>query len=320
MTLRRMFERKGFELVGAVDKAPDLEDKDVGDLLKEPRAKGIRVRTDLGKAVRDTQPDVCMVMTVSDIARIEGQVNEILKAGAHVVSTCEELSYPWERDAAISRRIDELARSVGKCVLGTGVNPGFLMDFLPQTLSGLCHRVDTITVERHQDASVRRLPFQRKIGAGLSVSAFEEKYREGSLRHVGLEESIHLIASQLGWTLERTEDIVEPIIATEEWRGEHLSVAVGDALGVRQTGRGFRDGKAVITLDFQAGVGLPNPRDRVIIEGEPRIESTIEGGVQGDIATCSLALNACHSIMKAPPGLHNMATQPGICWYSGMQA
>jgi hypothetical protein len=317
MTLRYLYARKGFEVVAAVDKSPDLIGKDLGDLLNEASAKGIVVSADLGAAIRETQPDVCLLMTVSDLARIEGQIAEVLKNGSNVVSTCEELAFPWERDAEIASRIDKLARENGKAVLGTGVNPGFLMDFLPQTLTGLCHHVETVLVERHQDASNRRLPFQRKIGAGLTVEAFQQRYREGSLRHVGLEESIHLIAARLGWKLDKTEDIIEPIIATEEWKSEHLTVAVGEALGVKQTGRGFRNGKVVITLDFQAAVGLQNPKDRIVIEGEPRIDSTITGGVQGDIATCSLALNTCSSILRATPGLHNMASLPGVSWYSG---
>lgn len=316
MTVRRLLDRRGFELVGVVDKSPDLVGKRLSELVG-PEAGEIVVEADLGGTIRRTRPDVCLIMTVSDLVRIVPQVEEALDAGVHVVSTCEELSYPWERDRTLAERLDARAKAAGLAVLGTGVNPGYMMDFLPQTLSGLCHQVDSVLVERYQDASSRRLPFQRKIGAGLSLEAFRKKFEEGTLRHVGLEESVHLIASQLGWTLDRTADVLEPVVATESWSGEHLRVEAGQAMGVRQVGSGYRGDREVIRLVFHAAVGEPNPRDRVVIEGEPRIDSTIAGGVQGDVATCSIALNTCHTIRKAAPGLHHMASLPPVCWYSG---
>lgn len=253
-------------------------------------------------------------MTVSDLVRIESQIVEAVTAGAHVVTTCEELAYPWVRDPKLAARLDQLAKNKGRSILGTGVNPGFLMDFLPTTLTGLCHQVDSVLVERHQNASNRRLPFQNKIGAGLTPEAFEKKFQEGSLRHVGLEESIHFIASQLGWKLDRAEDVLEPILATSEVKTEHFSVPEGHALGVRQIGTGYRNGEKAIRLDFRAALELPDPRDRIVIEGQPRIDSTIAGGVQGDIATCSITLNACRRIQNATPGLHHMSSLPGFSW------
>lgn len=317
MTLKRLLGREGFEVVAAVDRAPHLVGKRLPEVVGQEGTPDLVIEADLRAAVERTKPDACIVMTVSDLKRIEPVIEAALLGGAHVVSTCEELSYPWERDREISTRIDALAKKQGKVVLGTGVNPGFLMDYLPQTLTGVCHRVDSVLVERFQDASSRRLPFQQKIGAGLTLAEFEKKRQEGTLRHVGLEESMHLIAAQFGWKLDRTEDILEPIVAKEEWKGEHMTVPAGNALGVLQTGRGYRNGKEVITLVFHAAVGTPNPRDRIVIRGEPSIDSTIAGGVQGDVATCSIVLNACKTVQRAAPGLQHMGSIPSICWYGG---
>ncbi len=317
MTLKRLFGRQGFELVAAVDRAPHLAGKKLAEVVEHSDTPDLTVEADLQSAIERTRPDACILMTVSDLKRIESQIEAALLGGTHVVSTCEELSFPWQRDGAIAGRLDALAKKQGKVVLGTGVNPGFLMDYLPQTLTGVCDHVDAVRVERYQDASSRRLPFQQKIGAGLTLEAFRKKQQEGTLRHVGLEESMHLIASQFGWTLDRTEDRLEPIIATQEWRGEHMTVPAGDALGVLQTGRGFRDGVEVITLVFHAAVGTPDPRDRIVISGEPAIDSTISGGVQGDVATCSIVLNACNTVQRAAPGLQHMGSIPSICWYGG---
>ncbi len=318
MLLRHLAARRGFELVGLADKAPHLAGKSLADVARISELQNLPIHASIEQAVRETKPDVCIIMTVSDLVRIEDQIKEAISAGTHVVSTCEELSFPWVRDAALAERLDQLARKHGKSILGTGVNPGFLMDFLPVTLTGLCHHVDSILVERYQNASARRLPFQAKIGAGLTMAEFEKKRLEGTLRHVGLEESLRFMAAQLGWVLDRAEDVLEPVLAPSEIVTPNFTVPAGNAIGVRQTGSGYRDGRKVIELVFHAALELKNPRDRIVIEGEPRIDSTIAGGVQGDVATCSITLNACHRIVNATPGLHLMSSLPGFSWKDGV--
>jgi 2,4-diaminopentanoate dehydrogenase len=187
------------------------------------------------------------------------------------------------------------------------VNPGFLMDFLPLALTGVCRRVSKVTVERIQDARFRRIPFQKKIGAGLTRVEFARKADEGTLRHVGLTESVQMIAAALGWKLDSTEDVLEPIVAEHRVETPAMTIESGDCLGVSQTGRGLRNGKEVVTLVFKAAIGLENPRDRVLIDGEPGIDATIAGGVNGDIATCAMVANAIPVVVKARPGLRTMA-------------
>jgi 4-hydroxy-tetrahydrodipicolinate reductase len=248
-----------------------------------------------------------VLTTSSSIEKVCPQVLEIVEYGINVVSTCEELSYPWITSLELSEEIDTKAKEKGVSVLSTGVNPGFLMDFLPSALTGVCRNVDTVLVERIQDAQFRRIPFQKKIGAGLTTDEFEQKIQEGTLRHVGLTESMHMIASCFGWTLDKTEDIIEPIIAEQETVTDAMTVAQGNARGVSQTGRGWMNGHEVITLVFRAAIGEPDPRDRIVINGEPNIDSTIKGGVNGDVATCAIAVNAIPAVVKARPGLRTMA-------------
>ncbi|MBE7559402.1 dihydrodipicolinate reductase [bacterium] len=317
LTVPFILERASLELVGAVDIDPQLAGRDVGELAGLGRVLGVKVRPDLEKTLRDTEAHVCILTTVSDLARLKPQLETAIRAGAYVVSTCEELSYPWTTAPDFCHQIDQLARENGVAVLGTGVNPGFLMDFLPQALTAVCRKVERVIVQRVQDASKRRIPFQKKIGAGLSLEEFAQKIKDGTLRHVGLTESLHMIASQFGWKLERTQDVIEPVVASERWVGETMTVQPGMALGVLQTGRGFRDGQEVITLVFRASVGEPDSYDRVLIEGEPRIDSTIKGGVHGDTATCAITVNAIRSIMKAAPGLHTMVDVPSVAWFEG---
>jgi 4-hydroxy-tetrahydrodipicolinate reductase len=189
------------------------------------------------------------------------------------------------------------------------------MDFLPLVITSICKDVQKLTVERIQDAQFRRVPFQEKIGAGLTVLEFEEKSRAGNLRHVGLTESMHLIASGLGWKLERTEDIVEPVLASQRMVTETCTIGVGKALGVNQIGRAFVDNQEVITLVFRAAIGEPEPRDRIIVRGDPDIDMVISEGINGDIATCAIIVNAIPVVIQAPPGLRTMADIAPISFF-----
>lgn len=307
------FARAGMRVVGAVDKDPSLVGKSLAALcgVKGP---DVVVTDSLSDAVKRGKPDALVLTTVSDMSRIAQQLEEVLALRLPVVTTCEELSYPWDTSPDLAARVDRLARSAKVAVLGTGVNPGYLMDTLPIALTAVCQRVDSITVSRVQDAQFRRVPFQKKIGAGLTLEEFERKRVDGTLRHVGLTESMHMIASRMGWALDRTEDELSPIVARRKLVTPSLTVGRGQAAGVQQIGRGWAGGVKRITLVFRASVGEPDPADTVQIAGEPNVVSTIPGGVNGDVATCAITLNAIRTVLDAKPGLRTMADVPLVSW------
>lgn len=304
-------ERSNLQIVGAVDLAPEMAGRDLGELCGLGRSLGVCVTGSLD-AVQDDGADVAVITTVSEFPALKPLLEQVLQKRLNVVSTCEELSYPWQTHPDLSKAVDAQAREQGVSVLATGVNPGFLMDFLPTAATAVCREVHKIRIERIQDATFRRIPFQQKIGAGLSVEAFEQRVSTRKLRHVGLTESMHMIAARLGWRLDRTEDIIEPVLAQTEVSAGVGTIRPGMATGVSQIGRGYIDGEAVLTLVFRATIGEQQPRDRVIIEGTPELTLTIPGGVNGDIATCSIVVNAIPSVVNAPPGLHTMIDIPPI--------
>ncbi|MFH1024389.1 MAG: dihydrodipicolinate reductase [Planctomycetota bacterium] len=307
-------ERPVFRIVGAVDTDPSLAGKTLGDLAEVKRL-AVPVRASLKEALTGGKPDAVILTTVSDMARIVPQLEAILEFNLPVVSTCEELSFPWKTSPDLAARVDAAARRAGVAVLGTGVNPGYLMDTLPVCLTAVCQKVEAVRVSRIQDASVRRIPFQRKIGAGMSLDAFEAKRRTGTLRHVGLTESMHLIAARMGWTLDRTEDVLTPVVTKTRIVTEAMTIEAGQAAGVQQIGRGFAGGVERITLTFRAAIGEPHPEDAVEIAGTPPIRSVIPGGVNGDIATCAITLNAIPRILEATPGLKTMIDVPIVSWF-----
>lgn len=313
--VRSAVVRGSFRIVGAVDTDPAKIGRDLGTLCGlEPL--GIPVAGSLNEALRGKAAQAAVVTTVSSLAAFEPQLTELAKAKIPVVSTCEELSFPWRTQPQLARRIDRLCREAGIACVGTGVNPGFLMDYLPTVLTGLCQTVTGVRVWRVQDASIRRVPFQQKIGAGLTLKEFEAKHRAGTLRHVGLPESVDFVAARLGWRLDRVTESLEPIVAERDVTTGYKPIAQGMARGVFQVGRGFAGGTEVITLTFRAAVGEPESYEEVRIEGEPSFSSRIAGGINGDLATCAVTLNAVRSILEVGPGLKTMADLPVPSWFS----
>jgi 2,4-diaminopentanoate dehydrogenase len=307
-------ERANIQIVGAIDTDPAKAGQDIGTLAGLSPL-GVKVTADMNQVLGKGEVDVVMLTTTSSLAKTYDQLVQLLPYGVNVVSSCEELSYPWLADTELSTKIDQLAKANNVAVLGTGVNPGFLMDFLPVVMTGVCRNVRKVLVERIQDATLRRVPFQKKIGAGLTVQGFHDKVKEGTLRHVGLTESIQMIASKLGWKLDHTEDIISPIIAERQIKTESMVIEAGNVLGVQQIGRGIVAGEELITLVFRAAIAEPEVRDRIVIEGTPSIDSSIKGGVNGDVATCAILVNAIPAIVNARPGLRTMVDiEPPHCF------
>jgi 2,4-diaminopentanoate dehydrogenase len=314
---RQLATRKGFKIAGGIDIDPAKLGQDLGDVIEFERKLKVRVTNDAAGALKRTRPDVAVLCTSSALKKVMPQIETILKARVPIVSTTEELSYPVGKNRALAKRIDQLAKKAKVAVLGTGVNPGFVMDALPIALTGICERVDSIRIDRIQDARVRRLPFQQKIGSGLTTDQFQKKVDDESVRHVGLAESVTMIADAFGWKLDEVTDNIKPKIADRTVQSEFLAVDPGYVCGIVQEGIGWKDGKAIITLHMEAYLGAPESFDAVVIEGVPRIEQKISGGVHGDIATASITVNSIPKVIGAPPGLRTMRDMALPSWFSG---
>ncbi len=301
--------RPGIHTAAAVDKKSHLAGMDLAQTYGATPG-GVIIQEDLEEALADNPVDVAIISTVSDMKGITPQIEAVAKLGIPVVSTCEELFFPWDEAPELANHIDAVAKENGIPVVGTGVNPGFLMDALPTVLTTLCQRVDSIEVNRFQDAQYRRIPFQRKIGAGLSITDFETKKEQGSIRHVGLTESMQFIAHRMRWQLDHIEETLNPVIAERDIETSALKINKGQVTGVSQIGRAYAKDQLKITLIFQATVGEPVSYDEIFIKGEPNINSKIQGGVNGDIATAATILNVVPQLLNATPGLKTMGDIP----------
>jgi 2,4-diaminopentanoate dehydrogenase len=315
--VKQVAARPGFKIVGAIDIDAAKVGRDVGDVVGLSKRIGAKVSDDAAKALKAAKPDVVMLCTTSSIKAVLPQIETVLKAKVPVVSTTEELSYPGYTHIRQARQIHAMAKKAKVAVLGTGVNPGFAMDTLPIALSAVCERVDRIVVQRIQDARIRRLPFQQKIGAGLTTEQFQKKVDDGTVRHVGLTESIAMIADAMGWTLDRITDEIQPKLATVTISSEYLAVDPGYVAGIIQDGVGYRKNEPVIKLHMEAYLGSPETFDSVDIEGSPNLSMKIAGGIHGDVATASIAVNSIPKVLQAPPGLHTMRDLPLPSFFSG---
>jgi hypothetical protein len=303
---RLALQKNSLRLIGGVDIDPDKAGKDIGRLLGLDHDIGVVVEKDASKVLSRAGADVILHSTSSSLTHVKDQILSCIDAGTHVVSTTEELSYPFSRSCELARLIDKEAKLRGVSVLGTGVNPGFVMDTLPIFLSTICQQVKSVEVTRILDASTRRLPLQKKIGAGLTVGQFEKEVDEGRLGHVGLLESVAMLSDGLGLGVTRSEQTVEPVIAEIDLETQYLTVKKGEVAGIRNIGRGYRGQKLAILLHLEMYVGAKDSKDKVVIKGNPNMEFVVEGGTPGDTATAAMVVNAIPKVIEAKPGLLSM--------------
>lgn len=302
-TAKAVLEHPGMELVGAVDINPEKIGQDVGSVFGLPN-RGIIIRPTLEQAMEGIEADVALHCTGSNLPSVSGQILELLNAKLHVISTCEELSWPWHRYPELAEKIDQAARRTGKIVTGTGVNPGFAMDLLPAILNNASLDVTTVRVHRVLDAGKRRGPLQQKVGAGMKKDSFMELAREAKNGHAGFIESVAMLGAGLGWKLDEITQEILPMLADKELKTDVVHIKPGQVTGIDQYARGYIRGREVITLHLQMYVGAPESFDKVWLEGNPSLELHIPGGIPGDSGTvCSTITTVLRAVRSGQTGL-----------------
>jgi hypothetical protein len=296
---RLLLTKPWVKIVGAVDIDPNKIGQDLGDVIGLGRSIGVPVTAEL-----QGKPDVVCHSTGSRLRDVAGQLESLLERGSHVVSTCEELSFPL--DTEVRERLQYVARAANVGLLGTGVNPGFVMDKLPLTITSVCQEVQSVEIIRIQNASTRREPLQRKVGASMTVEEFRAAVDSGKIKHMGLKESLLMVGAGLGVDFESvSEEKIDPIVAEREVVTQYLRVAPGQVAGVHQTIYG--KGRINVSLELRMYVGAEDvAADRVIVRGVPDVEMEIKGGVHGDRATAAMVVNSIPRIVNARPGVLTM--------------
>jgi hypothetical protein len=292
--LKAVRARPGLTLSGVADPAPELVGRDAGEVA-EIGPVGVKVVADAVSAL--AHADVALVLTGSGVAEVIPTVEAAALAGADVITTCEDLAYADFGTPDLARQIDARARAAGITVVGTGVNPGFVMDRLPLTLAAACVSVARVSVRRIVDAAKRRLPLRAKVGAGLTVDEFRAGVAARRLGHRGLPESCALVALGLGWRLDDVRSTIEPVVEPR------AGIAAGRVAGLRQSAVGMRAGEELVRLDLEMSIAAPEPHDRIIIDGDPPLDMVIRDGTHGDRGTVGTVLSTIPAVVAATPGL-----------------
>jgi len=307
---RLMREKQAVEIIGAIDTDPAKVGKDLGEITGAADAPwNVRI-TDSAKEMLSEAADIVIHSTSSHLPNVADQLLACLEAESCVISTCEELAYPFRKYPELTARLDATATDWGVALVGTGVNPGFVMDKLVLTLAAVSQRVETARAVRIVDESKRRLPLQKKIGAGITVEEFRAQAAAGVIKHHGLPESVAMVSDGLGLGVDEIIETIAPIVAAEQVVTEYLTVEPGQAAGVHQIARGLSGGTEKIYMELRMFVGAKDSGDTVELTGHPTIRILIPGGTHGDIATAAVVVNTIPAILDAPAGLRTSRDLP----------
>jgi len=304
---RTVLNKSWLQVVGAVDAAPNKIGKDLGEIIGLKRNTGITIQ-EADEVISKVQADIVIHSTASSLTEVFSQIETCLKSELNVVSTCEELAFPYLKYPELSKQLDMTAKEHNVTVLGTGINPGYLMDTLPIILTAPCIEVHSIKVRRMMYSGNRRDSYQKKIGTGLTQDQFEKMIQEKKITgHVGLEESIAMIAAALNWKLD--EIVVQPpvpITTKNKVTTTFTTIHPSQVCGLESIAFGIRNKIKVITLEFISHANVKQPYDSISIKGTPDVYQKIKGGVNGDIGTVGMLINSIPKVVNAPDGLVTM--------------
>jgi 2,4-diaminopentanoate dehydrogenase len=293
---RAALARPDLRVVGAIDIDPAKAGRPLAEVLGAA-APDLLVAPDPRAAYAAAKGGVALLATGSRFEAVLPEIERAVRAGLSVISTCEELAYPFLRYEEAANALDELAEEKNVAVLGTGVNPGFVLDRLPALLGQMTGPVRHLRGVRVVDAARRRPALLRKIGAGLTEDAFDAADERGEVGHVGLAESAALAAVGLGLSVDEVEEELAPLVAEEDWDGP-VQVRKGQVAGVSQVARVFADEREVVRLELTIQIGADDPRDELELDADPAVRVIVPGGIAGDLATAAAVVNAVPAVAE----------------------
>lgn len=312
-----LLAKKGVDIVGVCDIHPARVGKGIFEVLgveKGDRADVI-VNPKIEEVAFNKNCDICVIATDSFTKKAFPKIKYVLEQGINVVSTAEEMSYPKAQQPELAGELDRIAKENGVTVLGTGINPGLMMDLLAICLTGCMTDVETVTCRRVNSLSPFGPAVMEEQGVGVTVEAFEKGVQDGTLAgHVGFAESVGMIAEALGWNVEKFEQQMKPIVTTVDRKSPYGFAAAGDVAGVNMTGQGYVDGEVKIDMyhpqQIEPEMEGTHTGDYIILKGTPEVNMAINPEVDGGIGTIAMVVNMIPHVINARPGLKTMIDLP----------
>jgi len=310
-----VLEKKDMRLAGAVSRRADLRGADLGEYLGNDRAKGVKIYPDFASTTAQVTADLALTATGSFLRGEIPVIEAAVSAGLNVVSIAEEMAYPVAADKEATAYLDRIAREHNVTLLGTGINPGFVLDVLIITLTGICRRVDSIYAQRSNDLAAYGQMVMKTQGIGLTPQAFHTGVENGTVvGHIGFQQSITMIADVLGLKLDCIKEKREPIVAKKPRKGKYITVAPGMVAGCCHRAKGIYRDKVIIELvhpqQIQPEVEGNKTWDNIIIKGQPDINLRVEPEMDGRLGTAAIAVNMAPLVVAAEPGLKTMKDLP----------
>lgn len=314
---KMLLNKKGVEIIGVCDRAEDRVGKDMYEVLGVERGdrKPVIINPNVEEVITEKCADVCLCATDSFTQKAFPRLKYVLEQKINVVSTAEEMSYPQAQNPELAKELDKIAKENGVSILGTGINPGLIMDLLVVVMTGCMIDVEHIEAKRINSLSPFGPAVMEEQGVGITVEAFENGVKDGSLAgHVGFHESVGMIADAIGWKVEKFEQQMKPIITDVDRKSPYGFAKAGDVAGVNMTGQGWVDGQVKIDMIHpqqiepeQVGVMTG---DYVTIKGTPSVNMINSPEVEGGLGTIAMCVNMIPHVINANAGLHTMLTLP----------
>lgn len=311
---RLILTKEGLELVGAIEKDQKKIGQDVGQFLNQSNI-GVTIKASLSEVLADQKADLLLIATGSFTKEVFPQIKEGIQAGLNVLTIAEEMAYPEAQAADLASEINSLAKEKGVTVLGTGINPGFVLDTLILALTGVCLDVKAIKAARINDLSPFGPTVMRTQGVGTTPAQFAAGLESGDIvGHIGFQESIAMIAQRMGWELDEIEESREPIISNVYRETPHVKVEKGNVAGCRHVAYGKKNGQVMISLEHPQQIhphleGVETG-DYIEIIGDPHVKMAISPEIPGGKGTMACAVNMIPAVIKAEPGLVHMSDLP----------
>lgn len=315
---KMLLKKEGVDIIGVCDLDPNKVSKSMYDVLGVEQGDNpdVIVEDDIEAIIAENDADVALIATDSFVKKAYDKIVLCLENKLNVISTAEEMAYPQAQSPELAEKLNDIAKENNVSLLGTGINPGLIMDLLVILLTGACESVDDIKVERVNNLSPFGPAVMEEQGVGISEEEFKEGIENNTIAgHVGFSESIRMIIDALGWEAENPiEQKMTPIISNVVRNAPHISVKAGEVAGVRMEASDMIDGEKRIEMIHPQQVEPQEENvdtgDYIYINGNPDIKMAIKPEVPGGIGTMAVCINMIPQIINADAGLKTMIDLP----------
>jgi 4-hydroxy-tetrahydrodipicolinate reductase len=314
---KMILNKTGFEIVGVCDLYPGYENKSIFEILKvdNPYKEDILVTNNIDDILKIADVDVILLATDSFTKGAFPKIKRIIEAGINVISTAEEMAFPKANEPELAKEINELAKKHQVSVLGTGVNPGMMMDLLAVCISGINEDIKSFEISRINSLSPFGKTVMEEQGVGLSVNEFNERLKNDEIAgHVGFKESAYMIAEALGLEVKQFSQSMKPIITDFDRKSPYGFAKKGDVCGVEMSAEVVLDNDITIKLyhpqQIEPELAGVSTGDYIKIEGKPAINLANSPEVEGGIGTIAICVNMIPLVINSTPGLKTMLDLP----------